>query len=122
MKPILFCCCFLLACAQTVFSQQYVTEQTVTGKAKSAYKEGMEHVRAREYAIALGYFERALKEEPLFIDAKFQLAETHFDLRDFFKAKQYFEEGIAIDANYWPVAYLRLALSEMNIDRFEEAG
>jgi outer membrane protein OmpA-like peptidoglycan-associated protein len=122
MKQLLLFCCCLLFGAHAGFSQKYITKETATGKAKSAYNEGMGHVNAREYAIALGYFERALKEAPTFIDAKFQLAETYVDLRDFFKAKQYFEEGIAIDAAYWPTAYYRLATVEWNIDQFEEAA
>jgi outer membrane protein OmpA-like peptidoglycan-associated protein len=123
MKRLLLGCAAFFALLPLSFSQlDYVTEQTATGKAKSAYKEGIDHVKAREYDIALGYFEKALKEEPRFIDAKMQLALTYVDLRNFFKAKQYFEEAIAIDANYWPRAYFELADIAWGMDNYEEAA
>ena len=124
MKRALSLCFALFAGATLAFSQtpQYVTEQTAGSKAKSAYKEGRMHVDAREFDIALGYFERALKAEPLFIDAKIQLGLTYIDLRDFFKAKTLLEEVIALDPNYWPGAYFELARIAWGMDQYEETA
>lgn len=112
----------LIAAVQPVFCQTYFTTQTAPAKARSAYNEGKQQSDLGEYAIALGYYEKALKEEPLFIDAKLALAETYVDLRDFFKAERYFEEAVALDSTYWPAAYFRLAAIDWTLDKYEKAA
>ena len=112
----------LFAAYQPVFCQAYFTAQNAPDKARSAYNEGKQYSDRGEYAIALGYYEKALKEEPLFIDAKLALAETYVDLRDFFKAERYFEEALTLESNYWPLAYFRLATVEWTLDKYAEAA
>jgi outer membrane protein OmpA-like peptidoglycan-associated protein len=109
-------------CISSGFSQSYTTVKTTTSGALSAYKEGMHQLRDQgEYAIAQGYFEKALKEDPLFIDARLDLAHTYALQRNYFKAKQYFGEAIAQDSLYEPLVYFEVAKAEWVLDQFAEA-
>ena len=122
MDRLSFIALFLFAALQPAFCQKYFTVENAPGKALKAYKEGKAQRESGENAIALGYYEKALKEEPKFIDAQFALAVTYVDLRDFFKAERCFEEALALDNNYWPYGYYRLAAVEWTLDKYAEAA
>lgn len=113
---------FALLLPLTGISQGYNTFKTTNDKALSAYNEGIREAAKGETAIAQGYFEKALKADPKFIDAKLALADTYIDLRNYFKSEQYFEEALAMDSTYKPVAFLFLAKVEWNLDKFEECA
>lgn len=115
---------FLAAILFPAFSiaQQYTTLKTAGDKALSAYKQGVQEASNGEPAIAQGYFERALRAEPNFIDAKLALADTYVDTRDYFKAAQYFKEALALDSTYAPVAFYFLARIEWEINRYEDCS
>jgi outer membrane protein OmpA-like peptidoglycan-associated protein len=113
---------FLLVCPFAGFSQNYSTVKTTSAKALSAYNAGNDEAARGEAAIAQGYFEQALKADPKFIDAKLALADNYAELRDFFKAKKHFEEAIAMDSTYKPVAFLFLAQIEWQMDKYAECA
>ena len=114
---------FLLCCLTTVaFSQNYHTAKTTTEKALEAFREGQSYMQQQESAIALGYFEKALKADGTFIEAKLALAETYEELRDFFKAERAYEEAIALSSDFSPVAYFFLAQVEWQNDKFDECA
>ncbi len=100
----------------------YFTVQTAPGKAKSAYNDGLAEARKGNTAIALGYFERALKEAPTFIDAQLYWAGTQLEMQDFKRAEEGFEKVLALDTNYEPRAFYLLALCEWKQDKYEEAA
>ncbi|MEZ4891489.1 MAG: OmpA family protein [Saprospiraceae bacterium] len=104
------------------FSQNYTTLKTTSDKAKSAYNEGMHQADKGEAAIAEGYFEKALKADPLFIDAKLALADNYISLRNLFKAEQYFEEAIALDSTYAPLAYYLLGRIEWDLNKYDKCA
>jgi outer membrane protein OmpA-like peptidoglycan-associated protein len=58
----------------------------------------------------------------LFIDAKLALADNYVTMRDFYKAEQYFEEALAMDSTYAPVAFFFLAQTEWEVDKFSECA
>lgn len=103
-------------------AQQYNTLKTTNDKALSAYKQGMQEASNGEPAIAQGYFEKALKFDPKFIDAKLALADTYVDVRDFFKAEQYFREALALDSTYAPVAFYFLSRMEWEMGQYEDCS
>jgi outer membrane protein OmpA-like peptidoglycan-associated protein/Tol biopolymer transport system component len=120
-SPILIVFCVLVF-AKNGYGQDYTTVKTTNSDALSAYREGLHQQRdLGEYAISLGYFEKALKSDPKFIDAVLDLAHTHALLRDHFKAKQFFLQGIAIDSLYEPLAFYEVAKSEWTLDQYAEA-
>ncbi|MEY3194728.1 MAG: hypothetical protein RIQ78_825, partial [Bacteroidota bacterium] len=99
-------------------AQNFTTIKSTSEKALSAYNDGIREAAMGEAAIAQGYFEKALKVDPKFIDAKLALADTYTTLHDFFKAEQYFEEALALDTSYAPLAFLFLAESEWANDKY----
>jgi outer membrane protein OmpA-like peptidoglycan-associated protein len=113
---------FLLLIPAVSFAQNFTTLKTTTEKALSAYNEGIREASAGAAAIAQGYFEKAVKADPKFIDAKLALADTYIDVRDFFKAEQYFEEALALDTAYAPVAFLFLGKVEWELNKFPECA
>ncbi|MDX1910166.1 MAG: OmpA family protein [Saprospiraceae bacterium] len=108
--------------AQIGRSQSYTTTQTTSEKALSAFNEGRMEAARGQNAIAQGYFEKALRADPKFIDAKLALADNYSELRDFFKAETHFEAAIALDSNYAPAAFLLLAKTEWQLDKFDECA
>lgn len=113
---------FVLLIPACSYAQNFTSLKTTTEKALSAYNEGIREASGGEAAIAQGYFEKAIKADPKFIDAKLALADTYIDLRDFFKAEQYFEEALALDTTYAPVAFLFLGKVELTLDKYEESA
>ncbi len=114
---------FLFVCLPgSIFSQKYTTTQTTSNKALSAFNDGMAEAERGQAAIAQGYFEQALKADPKFIDAKLALGDNYAELRDFFKAEKYFEEALALDTSYAPVAFLFLAKTEWELDKYNECA
>jgi len=105
-----------------LFGQPFTTLKTTSEKALAAYNDGIREASTGEAAIAQGYFEKAIKADPKFIDAKLALADTYIDLRDLFKAEQYFEEALALDTVYAPVAFLFLGKVEWGLDKYAECA
>ncbi len=118
MRSLLFALFFPVC----LFSQSYTTMKTTSEKALSYYNQGIREASQGEPAIAQGYFEKAIKADPKFIDAKFALADTYIDLRDYFKSKQYFEEALALDTAYAPVAFYFLGKTEWEMELYEDCA
>ena len=104
------------------FSQSFTTLKTTSEKALSAYNEGIREASTGAAAIAQGYFEKAIKVDPVFIDAKLALADTYIDLRDYFKAEKFFEEALVLDTAYAPVAFLFLGKVEWELNKYAECA
>ena len=62
------------------FAQDYITEKTVTGKAKKMYERGIQLSFNSHLEAALEDFEKALDIEPTFIDAQIHWANVQYDL------------------------------------------
>ncbi len=118
--PLLFS--LLCLAHATVFAQNYHTIKTTSEKALNAFNDGRSSIQRNEAAIALGYFEQALKADATFIEARLALAETYEELRDFFKAERAYEEAIALDSTFSPVAFFFLAQVEWQLDKFQECA
>jgi len=120
MRTFILVLFVLISHAERTFSQNYTTTKTTSNKALSAFNAGMEEAKRGQAAIAQGYFEQALKADPKFIDALLALGDNYAELRDFFKAKKHFEEALAMDSSYAPVAFLFLAKTEWELDQYDE--
>lgn len=113
---------FLLCFHSAGITQNYTTVKTTSARALSSYNAGRDEADRGEAALAQGYFEKALKADSNFIDAKLSLADNFISLRDFFKAEKHFEEALSMDSNYMPVAFLFLAQVEWELDKFAECA
>ncbi len=107
--------------AQPNSNGDFVTRKTASDKLKKSYKKGMQYSRAGQNEKALHEFSKALKKEPTFIDAQIQWAAIHYDLRNYEMAKQGFEKVIEIDSFYKKKVFYWLALTEMQLKKFDEA-
>lgn len=121
MRSLIIAATFLLF-HFTGIAQKYTTVKTASEKALTAYREGIAEADRGQAAIAQGYFEKALKIDPQFIDARLSLADNFATLRDLFQAEKNFEEAIALDSAYAPTALLFLAQVEWELDKFEESA
>lgn len=121
MRTIVFPLFFILFAA-TLAAQNYHTAATAPEKALRAYHEGRAHAGKGEAGIALGYYEKAVRLDSLFIDARLALANNYIDLRDFFRAETAFEDAIALDSLYAPGAYWLLSQVEWQLDKYAEAA
>jgi len=126
MKRNLLLCLALLAPVLFAVAQKpqppYYTVESAPNKAKNAYNDGVMEARKGNTAIAIGYFERAIKECPTFIDAQLLWAGSQLQIKDFARAEEGFEKVVALDANYQPAAFFTLALAEWEQNKFEEAA
>ncbi|HND89131.1 MAG TPA: OmpA family protein, partial [Saprospiraceae bacterium] len=102
-------------------AQSVVTLKNASEKAKSAYADGMQEAQKGNQVIALGYFERAIKESPNFIDAHLMWAGCQYEIKDWPRAESGFERVAALDPNHEPRALYTLALSEQNQEKYDEA-
>lgn len=123
MRLLLFAQFVLLICQPgNIFSQKYTTTQTTSAKALSAFQAGKSQADNNQPDIAQGYFEKALKADSNFIDARLSLADNYVELRDFFKAEKQYEKALALDSIYKPVAFLFLAYTEWELDKYAETA
>ncbi|HRI61936.1 MAG TPA: OmpA family protein [Saprospiraceae bacterium] len=123
---ILFTCLVLFILSVPAFAQPtppaYFTIESAPNKAKNAYNDGVMEARQGNTAIAIGYFEQALKVCPTFIDAQLLWAGSQLKIKDYARAEEGFEKVIALDEKYQPGAFFTLALSEWEQDKFEDAA
>lgn len=113
---------FLLVSGAIGLAQGYTTVQTTSSKALEAYRAGIAEARAGQAAIAQGYFEKALKADPKFVDAQLALADNFVTMRDFFKAEKWFEGAIALAGPKYPLAYYQLAKVKWELDKYAECA
>lgn len=113
---------FMGALAANVAAQGYYTVRTAPSKARKAYDEGIKESREGNSLMAIEFFERALKEADVFIDAQLMLAGAHYELQDYARAEEGFERALAISSEYEPRAYYTLAMIEWQQDKYEEAA
>ncbi len=119
MRFFFFLPCLLIT--GLLHAQTYSTLQTTTEKAKKAFNEGYAYGEKRQDAIALGYYEKALKEDPKFIDAYMALGETYTAMNDPFKAIDAFQNALNLDTTYAPVAFFRIASLQLFLDQNDAA-
>jgi len=112
---------FFLLSSGFLHAQTYTTQTTTTEKARKAFDEGYAFGEKKQDAIALGYFEKAIKADSIFIDAYMAMGETHTGLNDHFKAIGAFQNALKLDTVYAPVAFFRMAMLQMFLDQNDEA-
>jgi outer membrane protein OmpA-like peptidoglycan-associated protein len=103
-------------------TQGYYTVRTAPAKARKAYDDGIREAQEGNFLIAIGFYERALKEADVFIDARLMMAGAFFELGDFARAETHFEAAVALSRQYQPGAWYVLAKAEWEQDKFEEAA
>ena len=112
----------LIFTQNALFSQNYTTKKTATGKAKAAFDEGTAANIAKDVEKALKAYTNALKIDPTFIDAQIQQAAAFYKLTRLPEAEEAFEKVLKIDLNYEPEALFSLANIEIKQEKHLEAA
>ncbi len=122
MKRIILIFNILFCFTITVFSQNYTTRKTATGKAIKAYSDGVKLKIQDDTEGALKEFTNALKADATFIDAQIQQAAMFYKLGKLPEAEAAFEKVLVIDPNFEVEVLFSLANIEMRQDKFTEAA
>lgn len=122
LLSVALCFCVAAAFAQPTSVPPYFTVESAPNKAKNAYNDGVSEARKGNTAIAIGFFERALKESPTFIDAQLMWADAQYESMDFERAREGYKKVLALDANYAPRAHFYLANCYWGEDSYENAA
>ena len=113
---------FFYTGVQELYAQGYYTVRTAPSKARKHYDEGIREAQSGNFLLAIGFYERALKEADVFIDARLMMAGAYMELGDFERAETHFEAALALSRQYQPGAWYVLAKAEWEQDKFEEAA
>jgi len=112
--------CFLLFSSLSL-SAQYTTVQTASGKLLKRYEKAVEYGRSGAYEEALRELEKVLGQDPNFVDAYITQAAIYDEQQEYEKAEAGFERVATLAPDYEPMVWYRLALTELQQEKFEEA-
>ena len=93
----------------------FITRKTASEKLQKIYKKGIQYSRSKQNDKAIKEFNKALKQEPRFIDAQIQWAAVHYDMKDYENAEIGFEKALKLDSLHNKKVIYTLALTEMKM-------
>lgn len=102
MKFAIFILLFPFMLVNSVLAQEYVTNKTVNPKAKKLFEKYEEARKQWKPEESLKYLEKALEEEPNWINAHIEVASIYNAQKDFIKAKAALEKVVQLDSTYEP--------------------
>lgn len=95
---------------------------TTTPKALKPYKEGEQHAANQDYALAQGFFEKAVNIDPFFVDAWLQLGYVEAELKNWPASELAFEKAVVLDTAYALEGFFKAAQAEWEQAKFDEAA
>ena len=110
---VLVLVCLILCCSSVVFSQ--------TKNATSFYRDGLEYQSDKDWWHASESFQQALKLNPDYADAWFELARCSYELNEFTLALQYLEKAEKYFAGRLEVLNLR-GMTYISLGKLDEAA
>ncbi len=120
MIRILFVFSFLLW-GSLLIGQPYTSLATAKAKAVKAYNQAVEAGMGQRWEESLAYIEKALKVEPLFVDAYIQRGAVYFDAGQYTEAASAFGKALELAPNYDAFVWYQKGLSQMRMEAFSEA-
>ncbi len=113
---------FLCLLGQFIFAQSnFKTKKTASDKAVKLYKEGFNYARKGHEYKAIKLYEKALKKEPTFIEAKIELAGSHYRLGKQEETVKILKEVLALSRDYRPSILYTLGTIEYEKEHYEGA-
>jgi outer membrane protein OmpA-like peptidoglycan-associated protein/tetratricopeptide (TPR) repeat protein len=103
-------------------SQDYTTVKTTTKKALKCYDKAKTLSRSEKFPETLEQLNKALKYDPAFIDGKILRASVYGAAGNLEKAEKEFEEIVKLDASYSPRVLYELAITEKDLQKYDEAA
>lgn len=101
---------FVLLFPLAMWAQNYSSKNS---KAIKLFEKGQQALYQSRGADAINFFEQALAADPKFIEVNIMLAEWYLDTKNAEGAMQYYYEAVAIDAAFFPEAWLQLGELEL---------
>lgn len=102
------------------FSQTYDYSK-MNRKAVNYYQRAMNLAMDDQFNQAISELEKAVKEEPRFVDAWLSLAGIHGELKQYSKACEYYEKAKSIDSLYSLEYNLPYSINLAGLGRFQDA-
>ena len=122
MKIYLLLAFLISFSSQMSFAQNgYITAGNAPSKLKKSLQKARFLASSGELASAAGELGRALKKEPLFIDAIIELGNVYNQMGNYPAAEMQYEKAIGIDSTYLPNLYYSLGIVEFDQDKYGEA-
>lgn len=113
----------LLLLATNAFSQRkYTTEKTAKSKLVDMLRKGQRLYFNGQFDSSVAELERALKIDPLFIDAQIEWANVKNQQGKYAEAEFGYEKALSIDPGYLPGVIYSLAIVEFDQEKFSEAA
>lgn len=103
-------------------AQAYTTAKTLNGRAAKLYEQAQMHVGRNELPVALQKINQLLESEPNLIDARLMKAGLYHDLGQLPEAEAEYESALVLAPDYDLLVPYQLALTEMRLEKFDEAA
>ena len=121
VKRMCFILLLLFSHAAMIAQENYVTEKNADGRLKKRYDKAREYARANDFERALAELEKLLGDEPRFVDALIIRGAIYDEQKKYALSEASFEQAAQIAPFHEERVWYRLALSEMNQGKYEEA-
>lgn len=108
----------------SIFVFQNVEAQQLTSKNKKAvvaFNKAQDHYGYGRDNLAAEELEKALGQDPEFIEAHILMAQIYMSRKDYQQAVQSYQKSIEIDPKFWHATYFSLAKAQMKVDAFDDA-
>ncbi len=124
MRVANFFCLFLFffsGCFSSAYAQEYTTTKTASNKASKQYSKARQSVNAREYDKALAALDKAIKDQPNYINAILLKASIYYDQKVFDKAENGFQQALQIAPGYDNFVWFQLAVTQWKRKQFDDS-
>lgn len=112
----------IIMCSWNLQSQnQFETLKTVPDKVKKNFDAGVQFLGGKHFEQASKYFDKALNQEPHFIDAQIFWAGAQSQLGNLSEAEKGFEKALELSKTYDIEVYFDLGLVEYKQKKYDEA-
>jgi tetratricopeptide (TPR) repeat protein len=122
---IRFIAFLLLSCCSVIIHGQKTVSikiDQLSDKEKATYLEGIKLSKKGMAKEAMKIFDKVLKKQPLFLEAKLRKAGLNYDAKDFIAAKKIIEEVIAQDSSYDAEMYFAIGLCDKALNDYRAAS
>jgi outer membrane protein OmpA-like peptidoglycan-associated protein/tetratricopeptide (TPR) repeat protein len=100
---------------------QWYTPENVKPKAVILYNKGIEKAQNRVYIDAVQYLQKAIEEDPKYVDAYLSIGGIQGERKDYGNSVNYYEKAFALDSLYTQPYLLPYSINCAGQGKFEKA-
>ncbi len=112
----------LLLFSLSCFSQNYTTTKTAGKKAAKQFSIARQAANARDFSKALKALEKALEDQPDYLNALLLKASIQFDQKDYQPAEQGFRQALDLAPDYDNFVWFQLGVTQWKMKKFEASA